>query len=98
MEFKNALLVQTAFIGDVILTTPMIAAFKRFFPNSRLSVLVKPESAPLLSSNPAVDAVLVIDKKKQHRGIPGMLRIAREIRRAHFDVILSPHQSHRTSF
>ncbi|MCB1316416.1 MAG: glycosyltransferase family 9 protein, partial [Leptospiraceae bacterium] len=96
-DLKKALLIQTAFIGDVILTTPMIAAFKHFFPDASLTVLVKPEAVALLSENPAVDEVLVIDKKRNHRGPAGMLRMAREIRSRHFDILLSPHQSHRTS-
>ncbi len=97
MQFRNALLVQTAFIGDVILTTPMIAAFKRFLPDCRLTVMVKPEAESLLKANPSVDRILVIDKKKLHRGIRGMLQMVREIRRANFDLLISPHQSHRTS-
>ncbi len=95
---RNVLLIQTAFLGDVILTTPMITAFKQFFPAARLSVLVTPAAAPLLRNNPAVDDVLVIDKKGEHRGLLGMNRLIRQIRRAHFDVLLSVHQSHRTGY
>ena len=75
----------------------MIAAFKQFFPDARLSVLVKPEAVSLLRHNPHVAEVLVIDKAGVHRGPAGMLRMAREIRSRKFDVLLGPHQSHRSS-
>lgn len=97
MNVQNALLIQTAFIGDVVLTTPMIAAFKRFFPDARLTVMVKPEAAPILSENPAIDELLVFDKGGEHRGPGGMLRMLRSIRARRFDVLLSPHRSHRTA-
>lgn len=97
MAFQNALLIQTAFIGDVVLTTPMIAAFKRFFPESRLTLLVKPEAVSILEGNPHVDEILVIDKKKKHRGFRGMIAMRSTIRERKFDLLLSPHQSHRTS-
>jgi len=95
---ERALLIQTAFIGDVILTTPLIASFRRHFPDTRLSVLVTPQAASLLRNNPALEEVLIIDKKGRHRGLLGMLRLLQELRNRKFDVLLSPHKSHRTGF
>lgn len=97
-RFQNALLIQTAFIGDVVLTTPMIAAFRKNFPDARLTVMVKPEAVSIIENNPAVDEFLVIDKKRAHRGLLGMLRMIRQIRAKKFDLLLSPHKSHRTGF
>lgn len=95
---RNVLLIQTAFLGDVILTTPMIAAFKRFFPTAKLSIMVTPAAAPLVENNPDITRVLVIDKKGRHRGLFGVERLIREIRKERYDVLLSPHQSHRTGY
>lgn len=89
------LVVQTAFIGDVVLTTPMLAALRRCRPDDHISVLVKPEAAPFLTNHPAVDRVLIFDKGGSHRGT-GMLRLIRELREHRFHILLSPHQSHRT--
>lgn len=97
MEAKNVLLIQTAFIGDVVLTTPMIAAFKKNFPLHKLSVLVKPEAKSILMNNPAIHEIIIIDKKNKHRGFIGMRNIINDIRKRKFDVLLSPHKSHRTS-
>lgn len=94
---RRILLIQTAFLGDVVLTTPMIRDLRVRFPQSRLSVLVNPAAAAVLKSNPDVDEVLVIDKKGRERGLMGMIRFARSLRNRNFDLLLSVHQSHRTS-
>lgn len=93
---KHVLLIQTAFLGDVILTTPMISAFKKNFPDTKLTLLVTPAAAAIIRTNPQVDDILEIDKKGDHRGILGMLKILTKIRKRKFDTLLSPHQSHRT--
>ncbi|MFN3605114.1 MAG: lipopolysaccharide heptosyltransferase II [Leptonema sp. (in: bacteria)] len=92
---KKILVIQTAFIGDVVLTTPMLFAIKKCFPNSYLCILVKPEAKGILEHLPFVDEVLVIDKKRKHRFL-GMLSIIYLIRKKKFDVLLAPHQSLRT--
>lgn len=76
----------------------MIAAFRKNFPEARLTVMVKPEAVSILKHNPAVDELLVIDKKGEHRGLFGMLRMIRSMRLKQFDLLLSPHKSHRTGF
>ena len=97
---NRVLLIQTAFIGDVILTTPMIRAFKRFFPGTKLTVMVKPQAVSLLKDNPDIDEILVLDKGKKgkHRGVTGIFKMGEEIRAKKFDVLLAVHQSHRTGF
>ena len=96
-EARRALLIQSAFIGDVILTTPMIRAFKESFPKTHLCVLVRPEAAALLQDHAFVDELLVFDKKNKDRGPLGMLRMIRKLRSGNFDLLLSPHQSHRSA-
>ena len=82
-ENQNILLIQTAFIGDVVLTTPMIRALRRCKPGARITVMVKPEARAFVESLEEVDEVLVIDKKKAHRGL-GMLKLISDIRRRKF--------------
>ena len=76
----------------------MIAAFRRNFPDTRLTVMVKPEARGILQNDPAVDDLIVFDKGRggRHRGLAGMLRIIRDVRGRQFDLLLSPHKSHRT--
>jgi len=91
------LVVQTSFLGDVVLTTPLITALRQRAAPRRLAVLVRPEAAPLLADHPDVDDVLLDDKRGRDRGALGLLRTASRLRRERFDVAVSPHRSWRTA-
>ena len=88
---------QTSFLGDVVLTTPLLAALRDRLRPRHLAVLVRPEAAPLLEGHPAVDAVLVDDKRGADRGIAGLGAVAARLRRERFDLAVSPHRSLRTA-
>lgn len=78
-----ALVVQTSFIGDMVLTTPLIA---RLHAGGReVDVLAIPSTAPLLANNPHVRQVIEYDKRGRDSGARGFLRVARRLRRAHYD-------------
>jgi heptosyltransferase-2 len=91
------LVAQTSFLGDVVLTTPLLTALRARLRPRRLAVLVRPEAAPLLEGHPDVDTVLCDDKRAVDAGIGGVLRVARRLRREAFDLVVSPHRSLRTA-
>lgn len=71
-----ALVVQTSFIGDMVLTTPLIA----FLARSRaVDVVAIPSTAPLLANNPHVREVIVYDKGGRDGGAGGFLRLAQKL-------------------
>ena len=80
------LVIDLAFIGDVILATPVMRALKMKYPSAQLTMLTVPLTADIAAMDPYVDDVLIYDKRGQHRGIPGMFRIARMLKRRHFDL------------
>src|SRR3989442_3567877 len=84
------LVVQTSFLGDVVLTTPLVSALRRRLAPRRLAVLVRPEAEPLLDGHPDVDDVLVDDKRGRDRGLRGLVATARRLRREPFDAVVSP--------
>jgi len=69
--------VQTSFLGDVVLTTPLIAELARRGP---VDVVVRPDAAALLAHNPDVRRVIVFDKRGAHAAATGMWRMARRLR------------------
>ncbi len=93
MEYKNIVVWQTAFLGDLILTTPLFHSIKNIFPNAKLSVIAKPFGKEVLKNNPYVDNLIIFDKKQISNW--RLLKILKEYR---FDLAISPHRSHRASY
>jgi heptosyltransferase-2 len=73
----HQLVVQTSFLGDTVLTTPLIAELAKRGP---VSVVVTPASAPLLARNPDIHELFVYDKRGADAGLGGFRRLARRVR------------------
>ena len=73
------LVVQTSFIGDMVLTTPLLE-YLASHGDGPVDVLAIPSSAPLLSNNPHVRDVLVFDKRGKDSGARGFVRLAGMLR------------------
>ena len=58
------LVIQTAFLGDVILATPVISELKRLYPNSKIDVVVRKDAKSLIENHKDVSEVIVFDKSK----------------------------------
>jgi heptosyltransferase-2 len=91
------LVVQTAFLGDVVLTLPLIDAVRHRFAGAHIAVLTVPAHAPLLRQQPGVQAVIPYDKRGAQRGLRGLLRTVQHVRAQRYDVVLSPHRSLRSA-
>lgn len=95
--FKRALVVQTAFVGDVVFASPLVAALKAARPGAHLAMLVRPDKAEVAACIPGVDEVIGWDKRGGGGGMDGLLRTAGRLRRAGFDLLVSPHRSLRSA-
>ena len=69
---RRILIVQTAYLGDLVLTLPLIDAVRQRFPPAHIAVLTVPVNAALLYGQPGVDAVIPFDKRGMHKGLRGM--------------------------
>lgn len=74
----TSLVIQTSFLGDVVLTTPLIVELATRGP---VDVVVTPAAAPLLANNPDIRTLYVYDKRGRDAGLRGLLRITRRVRR-----------------
>lgn len=98
MKTPDTILVfQTAFLGDVILTLPMIQVLKKNFPLAEIDVVTTPVAASLLENHPAVSRTIQYDKRRSHKGVRGIISLARDLRRRGYDVAVVPHRSFRTA-
>jgi heptosyltransferase-2 len=73
-------------VGDAVLSRPALLQVRQRFPAAELTVLAPPGVADLYHNTPGVDRVLVFDRHGRHRGLGGLLRLARELRAEHFDL------------
>ena len=60
--------VQTAFRGDIVQTTPLLREIKRVRPDSRLTAVTTGLGCDILEGHPSVDAIRVHDKRDADRG------------------------------
>lgn len=91
------LIIQTAFIGDLILTTGFIRRVKELYPNSEISILVNYGTESILSENPYVSEIIPFDKKKVKKNLFYFFSFLKDIRARKFEICFSPHFSHRSS-
>ena len=89
------LVIQTAFLGDVVLTTPLLAALAPH--DGPVDVVTTPAAAPLLEGHPAVRRVLRYDKRGADAGLRGLWRVGGELRRAGYQRAVLPHRSWRSA-
>ena len=87
---KHILIIQTAFLGDVILATPLVAELKRIFPEVEIDMLVKKGNQGLLDNNPNLTQVFVFDKSKGK--LRSLTELIRTFRKKKYDLILNLHR------
>ncbi|MBL0939623.1 MAG: lipopolysaccharide heptosyltransferase II [Gemmatimonadaceae bacterium] len=85
---------QTSFLGDMILTTPLL---ERLAADGPVHVVATPANAGVLANHPAVTSVLVFDKRGADRGIGGLRRMAKRLRAVGAQRALLAQGSNRTA-
>ena len=84
---QKILVIQTAFIGDVVLATAMVEKLARFYPDAEIDFLLRKGNERLLDNNPHLHEVLVWNKKeKKMRNLFSMLV---EIRKRRYDIVIN---------
>jgi heptosyltransferase II len=78
----SSVVIQTSFLGDTILTTPLLAQLARRGP---VDVVTTPAAASLLTGHPAVRDVVVYDRGGTHAGVFGLMTMAGRLRAARYD-------------
>ncbi|HKI99402.1 MAG TPA: glycosyltransferase family 9 protein [bacterium] len=82
---ERILLTQLRRIGDVMMTTPAVAAVRAAFPKAEITYLTESPSDHIFRHSPHVDNVMVLPK---FHTIAGQLGFTAGLRRRHFDVVV----------
>jgi len=93
---RRILVIQTAFIGDVILTLPLIQVLKQFFADAAIDVVVVPRSAAVCRNHPSINQVIEYDKRGSEKGVANLVRFGLRLRKNGYDLAIVPHRSIRS--
>ncbi len=93
----NILIIHTAFIGDIVLSTALVSKVKEKYPDSNIYYLTTPLGKEILKNNPKIKEIIVYDKKGKDKGIAAFISFVRKIRKLKIDVCLTPHRYLRSS-
>lgn len=92
-EVKRILISRLRFIGDVVLTTPVIGALKRRYPEAAVCYLAEAGPAAVLTHNPHLEEVIVLpDELLPARSVltrcRAQTRFLRDLRKRRFDLAI----------
>jgi ADP-heptose:LPS heptosyltransferase len=86
---RNILVIRTAYIGDVVMTVPVLKPLRELFPDARISFLTSAGAAEVLRNNPFVDEVIPYDAFWFYATSIGAYRqFMRGMRERSFDLVI----------
>ncbi|MDX1961360.1 MAG: lipopolysaccharide heptosyltransferase II [Leptospiraceae bacterium] len=93
----NILIIQTAFLGDLVLSTGFFKRIREIHPEAKIYLLVNKGTEGILENFPHVDQIISFDKSIIKKSLLGFFRFIQSIRAINFSICYSPHFSHRSS-
>ena len=103
-EPKRILIIKPSALGDIILALPALSALKRSFPGAKISWLVRPEFAPLITGHPFISDIILFDRRKLSKWwcSPGSFNalslLVKQLRADKFDLVFDFQGLFRTGF
>ncbi len=96
-KIKRILVIQTAFLGDLIMSTPIFKALKEIWPNALIDVLVIPETASVLGNNPYIHNIYCFDKRKKINKLKSFIPLILRLGRNNYEIAFSVQSSYTSS-
>ena len=91
---NNILVIKLRYIGDVLLATPTLRAIKAARPDVRITMMVNRGTEDVLSGNPDVDEIMVLDKGS----LGAQSRLIAGLRGRQFDTVIDLTDGDRSAF
>ncbi len=92
----NALIIETAFLGDAIVSLALAREIKRLDATARVTCLARSGIEEVINSSPDVDRVIPFDKHGLEGGMSGVEAKAAELNGMGFDTLFLLHASRRS--
>lgn len=87
MQYENILVIQTSFIGDVILSTSLLESLHQRFPLAKIDILLRQGNESLFSNHPFLREILIWDKKGKKYF--NLFKLWRQVRRRKYDLVFN---------
>lgn len=81
------LVIQTAFIGDVILATAVVEKLYEYYPEAQIDFLLRKGNEGLLENHPFIHQVLIWDKRTKK--YDALKSITKSVKRNNYDVVIN---------
>ena len=91
---RNVLIIKLRYIGDVLLATPTVRAIKAARSDVRVTMMVNRGTEDVLSGNPDLDEIMVLDKGS----LATQWRFIAALRRRRFDTVIDLTDGDRSAF
>jgi len=91
---KRILLIKLRYIGDVVLSTPLLPILRKRFPEASLTFLVNPGTESVLLGNPYLEKIMVLPRK----GWGQQFECYQTLRQARFDGVVDLTDGDRSAF
>jgi ADP-heptose:LPS heptosyltransferase len=88
-EIKNILVIRTAYIGDVVMTLPILKPLRDRFPASKISFLTSTRAKEVLINNPYLNDIIIYDPFWFYpSGKRDYFKFIAELKKKSFDLIV----------
>lgn len=93
---KHILVIRLSAMGDVAMTVPILKAFTTQYPEVKLTVLTREFFTPFFRDLENV-SVFPADLKGTHKGVLGLYKLSKELKKLNIDAIADLHNVLRTN-
>ena len=92
-NIKEILVIRTAYIGDVIMTLPILKPLKNLYPDARITFLTSSSARDVFRNNPYVDSILTYDafwfyRKGLKEAVKDYLKFLKILRSKTYDLVI----------
>jgi predicted lipopolysaccharide heptosyltransferase III len=96
-EEKRILIIKLRYIGDTVLSTPLVQVLKRGVPGSRIDVLVYDDSQEVLMGNPFVSRIWSLNHAMARKSLWYSLALMSRLRKQRYHTVVDLTNNDRSS-
>lgn len=87
---KHILVIRLSAMGDVAMTVPILRIFREQYPDVKLTIVTRAHFAPMFSGIEGA-TVYAPDLKGKHKGVLGLWKLSRELKKLQFNAVADLH-------